>query len=173
MKTIKFSVNSFLFKLWEMVSFYPAHFDRPQDICTLKRNLIFRIIGVLLSPALFLIWMIAFKISKDLKEMKIGPSIHLLNIALQVIGIILWAESLGLASIVLGPILLLLIGIISVGLIFLIAIGSQTVEKWYEVKSRKKNLEEHKEPMFVTLYNGWKEKLCSKIEYIDDLEDSY
>lgn len=178
METIKFSIKSTFFKIWHALSFFTDEENYPKDTCTLKRRSIYYVIWSLITLPLFLIWQCIYYLFPSLKDSGFtGTIVHTINIFCQLMGIAVF-ESNHIGNLftgyLIGGIAALLI-ITSISLVSFLFVF--LYDKYIQYKRRKTNELSLKgiiqEPnMFVTLYKGWKEKLCSKIEYVDDVEGS-
>lgn len=167
METIKLSVNNFWFKYWNFISFYPDAPYRPRDTCSLKRGLIWKtLVCIVLLPAA-----IAFALVR--KYAKMDSELYNDSVIYFIMGMVQCAGFLMLVVIpsfpvplafILGPLVLFIVG----GSILFLIFGAIELHCMYRKAFPKKYVYKEKKPSIIkTLYLGWKDKLCSKIEYLD------
>jgi hypothetical protein len=166
MQTIKLSTKNFWFKYWNFLSYFQGVYFAPQDTCAFKRALIFKTLFHILTFPIFIISLLITLISSDLKEFYESESSYFLTALIQFTGS---AVSIGviktsvLTGFFLGPLVFLGMAGLVIASIALLATG---ISKTMDIVSAKRN--KNKKPSFFSeLYKSWKEKLCSKIEYIN------
>lgn len=165
METIKLSTKNFWFRYWNFISFSPSSWKRPKDTCSLRKELIWKTLFMLITLPVSLPALIISLISFDIRE-GLAEAGNALLFAFTGIGTFLGVVSGASLSTayMFFPIIFAILIIVDFGLVALI--GSVTmcyIDKYKELHSKEKK----KPGIIKTLYNGWKDKLCSKIEYID------
>lgn len=172
METIKFSRNSFWYKFWNFISFFPFRFDEPKDTCTLKRQLIVRTLLALVSlPYFFLFHLIKVIVNSGGKggvewlyvSAGLSTAISLLSAgAMKGWSVSYLMSNLYMFGILMGILLFIALVFIVVGLY-------ESLMADYRAKHPKKfKPKKVKNPsMIKVLYRGLKEKLCSHIEFTD------
>lgn len=175
METIKFSKKSFWFKYWKFVTLESTEWaNLPKDTCSLRRDLIiFSVLAILCFPLVLSIKLLEkFKILEDLSK-----PIYIPIVMGQVFGVALGFATLPTATFIMGYLIGSLYIMLGAGLLLLLLAGifytiSSIAEAAKKRSQRKKELLLEKgitpaKPMVVTLWNGLKDKVCSRIEYID------
>lgn len=165
MKTIKFSKSSFWFKYWKFINFRPDEWEYPQDTCSLKRSLmVYTAIALFTLPS-FLVFQLA-SLSSKLKEVFQGAIIYIVLTVFQILGMLGMLVKESKFTFFDAYILFPMTVALTIVFLFFFIISIDNIVTAYKKAHPKKYIE--KEPGIIkSLYLSWKDKLCSKIEYVD------
>ena len=172
MKTIKFSERSFWFKYWNFISFSPFKWERPEDTCSLKRQLILHTFIAIATLPLFLLFQLVRWIfplpsfnTKDWVAVLVLLQVFIAGFSTVMMDSLSISYTLSYLIILGGSIL----GILGIILLAFIIVGiGEGIIKYNRSRNSYGKPKKIKAPSIVkVIYRNWKEKLCSKIEYVN------
>jgi len=172
METIKLNVNNFWFKYWEFVNFHPNYRERPADTCALRGNLIWSTFAMLITLPTFIVFKIIGLIAIGFEQSLSENASKGILIACQMVSFITIEALVNPAPFVgflFGPLFVMALSAIAAIFLFLLYIIGLTIYTCFVKIFPKKEKVEKTSSIIKTLYTSWKDKLCSKIEYTDNL----
>lgn len=166
MKTIKFSKSSFWFKYWKFITFNPEEWDYPKDTCSLKRSLITYTFLALFTLPSFLVFKVA-SLYRGLREVFQGAVIYIVLSMFQILGLLSLSLKDSKFSFFDAYVIFPFAVAINIVILFFFVVVIDNIVTAYK-KAHPKIEKEPKEPTIIkSLYLSWKDKLCSRIEYVD------
>lgn len=177
METIKLSKNSFWFKFWGFITLTDTSYEElPYDTCTLRRDLLIcTVLAILCAPFRIVSALLHYFDIWD--ERNVGKIFYLIGLTCQFLAIALGAVIAKEASVlmmyligtacVLGGLLAVAVSITL--LAFIISFIAEQISKRNRAKKEARIAAgiPKTECIITTLWNNLKDKVCSRIEYID------
>lgn len=177
METIKLSKNSFWFKFWGFITLTDTTYGiLPFDTCALRRDLlIFTLLAILCAPFRAVSVLLHYFDVWD--ETDIGKGFYMVGIVVQFLAIGIGAVIAKKASFLIIYLIgtaCTLVGLLAVAifialLAFIITFIANQISKMHHAKELARITAgiPKTECIITTVWNNLKDKVCSRIEYID------
>ena len=167
METIQISRSSFWFKYWSFLALGSP--NAPTNTCDLRWALIWRTVMSIAFFPTFIIFICLCYFWKTVKDTFVEDSSFGVGLfaAIQLLSFAAFMAMFNppiLIGYLLGPICVVILTLVYVSIVAALFVVSNNLGKRF---FPKKIVKEKKVMLITLLYRSWKDKLCSKIEYIN------